>query len=209
MKTKRKFRFFYNYEREEAWLDEMARKGWKFIGRSLFGLYRFEETPPQDLNFRIDYRYIPGQTELLKYLQLFQDSGWQHVYGDNSGFGCDAGCKYFVSTSADASEDIFSDASSKAQRYRRQCKYHGFVILITMFLLSYGFSEEFTLLVTNPLALFFGPAPNLTMLTVRIFYSLLFLSLLVTLVHSLYYAIRSFLSWRQLNKEAHPFNQQD
>ncbi len=48
------------------------------------------------------------------YLTLFSDSGWQLLTGSQKG-----GVQYFVSFNAEPNADIFSDAPSKAQRYRR------------------------------------------------------------------------------------------
>lgn len=45
---------------------------------------------------------------------LFEDSGWKHIYGDK-----DSGKQYFERAKADASEEIFSDSLSKAERNRR------------------------------------------------------------------------------------------
>lgn len=108
----RKFNWFFNFEKEEAWLKEKANEGWFLIGTS-FG-YEFAPGQPQDFTYRIDYRTFKSKTDFQDYVSLFEDSGWHHVAGSRW-----SGTQYFVRTRPDVSDDIFSDDASKAARYRR------------------------------------------------------------------------------------------
>lgn len=55
---KRVFKFYTNYEKEEAWLNEMAASGWHCIDY-LFGRYMFEKGEPGAYIYRIQPLYSP------------------------------------------------------------------------------------------------------------------------------------------------------
>jgi hypothetical protein len=190
----KKFRVFFSFEKEEAWLNEMALKGWKFIGRSLVGIgYQFEKIESQALNIRIDYRNFAFTSEYLKYLQLFADSGWQHIYGSNYGN------KYFITTREDATEDLFSDHASKVGRYRRLCRASVILFLVILpFVISlYGdfitrwLTYLHMLLQVPGLWGYFGP----------VLYCLLSLTDLAFLCFFLHFAIRAYLAGKQVHRK--------
>jgi hypothetical protein len=109
----RKFRFFADFNKEEQYLNEMARQGWRFVKNFFF--YHFKSAEPFDANYRVDFRLFKNKRQYAEYLTLFDDSGWEHIYG-----GYFLGNHYFLpKESANPTEDIFSDAQSKANRYRR------------------------------------------------------------------------------------------
>ena len=58
---------------------------------SAFGRYHFIDEAPQDLNYRVDYRFFKNQKDLDNYIALFEDAGWQHVWGTTS-----SGGQYFL-----------------------------------------------------------------------------------------------------------------
>ncbi|WP_430536424.1 DUF2812 domain-containing protein [Listeria rocourtiae] len=66
-----------NVEKEEAFLEEMASKGWFFSKYALLR-YHFEQAEPADYTYCIDYKEDTGDEE--EYLTLFDDAGWEHVY---------------------------------------------------------------------------------------------------------------------------------
>ena len=108
----KKFKLFLNYEKEERWLADMASQGYhlKEVG---FG-YSFESAPPEQVVIKIDYRRFKKEQDFLDYLALFEDSGWQHISGTKN-----IGFQYFKKTNSDSTEDIFSDTTSRAGRYKR------------------------------------------------------------------------------------------
>jgi len=111
----KKLRLFIDYEKEEKWLLAMAQKGWA-LESALF-TYTFRKTTPQDTSIRVDFRLFKHKKDYLDYIALFEDSGWQHITGYMS-----IGIHYFKKTRDQANEDIFSDAASKAERYKRASK---------------------------------------------------------------------------------------
>ncbi len=118
----RKLRFFVNFDKEEAWLNRMAAAG--SLLTKARAVYTFVPVTPKSVVVRIDYRPAMSRLDFDDYLKLFEDFGWRHVCGSRSG-----GPQYFASFSQDANADIFSDQSSKAQRYRRSIAYHAAVLV--------------------------------------------------------------------------------
>lgn len=108
----KKLRLFIDYEKEEKWLHAMAQKGWAL--KSALFTYTFRKTPPEDTSIRVDFRLFKHNKDYTDYIALFEDSGWQHIAGYKS-----IGIHYFKKTREQANEDIFSDAASKAGRYKR------------------------------------------------------------------------------------------
>lgn len=108
----RQYRLFLNFDREEQWLNGMARQGYRLEGKS-FG-YRFRRAAPEDANIRIDYRRFRRQSDFEDYRAIFEDSGWEHLAGTKG-----SGHQYFRQKEEGPADDIFSDADSKAARYLR------------------------------------------------------------------------------------------
>lgn len=111
----RKFKFYIDFEKEEYWLNEMAKQGWELTGIS-FG-YKFVEREKDDINIRIDHRNFKRNSEYQDYIALFSDSGWEHIAGTKT-----SGKQYFKRTDQKADEDIFSDIHSKCERYQSLSK---------------------------------------------------------------------------------------
>lgn len=108
----KKFKFFIDYDREEKWLNEMAKKGYMLEDVSCG--YKFSLSNPENATIRIDYRIFKNENDFLDYCTLFEDSGWRHIAGTKY-----SGTQYFKKISEDSDDDIFSDAISKAGRYKR------------------------------------------------------------------------------------------
>ena len=108
----RRFNFFTRFEKEEKWLESMARSGYQLHSAG-FG-YQFHPIPPQEVTIRIDYRQFNNKQAFMEYRTLFEDSGWKHLAGTKY-----SGTQYFQKVNPHSTDDIFSDASSRAGRYKR------------------------------------------------------------------------------------------
>ncbi len=111
-----KLKFFIDFEKEEQWLNEMARGGFQLKDVS-FG-YSFQSSDPEDSQFRIDHRVFNNKPEFISYCTLFEDSGWKHIAGSQN-----SGAQYFKRLSESSNVDIFSDELSKAERYKRVSRF--------------------------------------------------------------------------------------
>lgn len=118
MQTKKEFKWFtiFEYEKEQDYLREMHKSGWKFVRVTGLGLYHFEDCAPQDVVYQLDYNE-EGLAHKDEYLKMFEDCGWEYLQ-DYFGYS------YFrkaVSEGAEA-EEIFCDEESKFQMMQRVIK---------------------------------------------------------------------------------------
>ena len=109
MKTKKQFKYFsiFNYEKEQEYLSEMHRNGWKFLRVTGIGVFHFEECEPADVVYQLDYNK-EGHSHKAEYVQMFHDCGWEYIqdYADFS---------YFRKNVSDmhGDEEIFCDDASR------------------------------------------------------------------------------------------------
>lgn len=131
----KKFKIIPDFVNEEKFLNEMALQGYYLEKYNSLGVYTFREEEPQSLCYRIDYRTFSSKKQFEDYCALFEDAGWEHVYGTRH-----SGSQYFLPIPGRAqTDDIFSDKESKAGRYKRyssQC-FASLMLMITwLFILN-------------------------------------------------------------------------
>lgn len=129
METKKQFKWFtiFEYEKEQDYLRNMHKSGWKFIKVKGFGIYHFEKCVPQDVVYQLDYNK-DGLNHKDEYLKMFDDCGWEYLQEY-------AGYSYFrkaVSESGEA-EEIFCDEESRLQMMNRVIKGRGLLLLVMFF----------------------------------------------------------------------------
>jgi len=108
----REFKLFTDIDKEETWLTEMAQKGYELESVS-FG-HKFRSINPEATTYRIDYRTFKKKGDFIDYCLLFEDTGWKHIVGTKHSYA-----QYFKKIDENAQDDIFSDAVSKAGKYKR------------------------------------------------------------------------------------------
>ncbi|RUS47637.1 DUF2812 domain-containing protein [Cohnella sp. AR92] len=109
----KKYKHFTNFDKEEKWLNDMAKQGYRFVAKRSF-CYEFAADAPDNAIIKVDYRTFKKKEDFEEYLFLFEDSGWTHLSGSKS-----SGYQYFRKADPRGSDDIFSDIDSKAGRYKR------------------------------------------------------------------------------------------
>ena len=112
---KTEFRFFTipEWEKEQEYLRQRHREGWKFTGVSFIGLYHFVRAEPEDVVYQLDYNQ-EGVAHREEYVRMFQDCGWEYLQ-DYVGYS-------YFRKSADrmgAEEGIFCDAQSRLEMMER------------------------------------------------------------------------------------------
>lgn len=80
METKKAVKFFsvVDWEKEQNYLREMHRQGWKFVRLTALGVYHFEKCEPEDVIYQLDYN-ADGLAHKEEYVQLFADCGWEYL----------------------------------------------------------------------------------------------------------------------------------
>ena len=115
-KKERKWFTIMEHEKEQEYLREMHRHGWKFLLVTGLGVYHFEECEPEDVVYQLDYNQ-EGLAHKQEYIQMFEDCGWEYL---QEFFGY----SYFRKPAAQMKEDegIFCDDSSRLEMMQRVFK---------------------------------------------------------------------------------------
>ena len=129
METKKQFKWYtiFEYEKEQDYLRNMHRSGWKFVKVKGLGVYSFEKCVPQDVVYQLDYNK-EGLSHKDEYLKMFDDCGWEYIqnYGGYSYF------RKAVATDG-AAEEIFCDEESRLEMMRRVLKGRMLPLLLIFF----------------------------------------------------------------------------
>lgn len=113
MADKKEFHFFVlpEYEEEEKYLCDMAKKGYLFEKVTLPGVYHFKKSEPTNMIYRIDFN--PQKKENREsYLQMFKDYGWEYIQDLNE-------FSYFCKLDDGTDDDIFNDNESRIEMLER------------------------------------------------------------------------------------------
>lgn len=129
METKKQFKWFtiFEYEKEQDYLRQMHKDGWKFVQVKGFGMYHFEKCQPKDVVYQLDYNK-EGLEHKEEYLQMFADCGWEYIQDY-------AGYSYFCKEVSEAgvADEIFCDEDSKLQMMERVLKGRMLPLLVLFF----------------------------------------------------------------------------
>jgi Protein of unknown function (DUF2812) len=123
--TKRVWRWLLPWadEKEERWLADQARAGWRLTEVRCFGGYTFERAAPAEVAYRLDVApsKLHGRSE---YFDLFRDAGWQHL-------GHRGLWQFFAKEVTDGRPpEIYSDNRSKIGKYRRILAFLGMMMAV-------------------------------------------------------------------------------
>ncbi len=127
----KKYKYFINIEKEEKWINSQIEKGYRLEKVSFFSGYTFRTVSEDDAvgngigTVKIDFRHFKNEDEKNEYLTFFEDCGWRKIISLS---GMTGEVFYFEKVKAEASDDIFSDNESRAERYKRVLYDLGFVI---------------------------------------------------------------------------------
>lgn len=103
---------YWDYEKEEAWLNEMSAKGFVLTDYS-WCRYVFEEGNRNEYTYRLELlEYLPTHPESIAYLRFLEESGVEFVSSYMRWV-------YLRKKTADGSFDLYSDGASKIKHYQR------------------------------------------------------------------------------------------
>ena len=129
MEIKKQFKWFtiFEYEKEQDYLRQMHKSGWKFVKVMGLGMYHFEKCSPQDLVYQLDYNK-EGLAHKEEYLKMFYDCGWEYIQDY-------AGYSYFRKAVAEdgVAEEIFCDEESRLRMMQRVIKGRMLPLLVVFF----------------------------------------------------------------------------
>jgi hypothetical protein len=120
-KTKFKWFWAWDDEKEEQWLEAMSEEGWHLENPGLPCVYHFRKGEPREYSYRLDFR-TGSSKSLLDYLQICRDAGWEMIGRMSSWYYFRKECR------GGEKPEFFSDTDSKVQKYRR------LLVLLVIFL---------------------------------------------------------------------------
>lgn len=119
-----------HFEKEEIYLEQMAKKGWHFTKFEKLH-YHFESGEPEDVTYQIDY-HSTVEGDKGDYIQLFEDSGWTSVFAYPTFDG--EWCYFKRQTPSSRLTKIYSDNDSKIDLFKKIRKIWGTFGLIMGFI---------------------------------------------------------------------------
>lgn len=117
------------WQKEQNYLQQKHKNGWKFIKLNFIGIYHFEKCEPEDVIYQLDYNpeSIKHKDE---YIQLFNDCGWEYIQ-DYVGYS------YFrkPASQMNGNEEIFCDDFSRFDMMKRVFNGRIIPLIIIFFLI--------------------------------------------------------------------------
>ncbi|MFJ8234171.1 DUF2812 domain-containing protein [Ureibacillus sp. NPDC094379] len=122
----KKFKMFFDIEKEEHWLNEQLQKGYRCTNISGLGIYTFEKTDKRYV-MRLDYQDYLSKKKHNDYKGIYEDFGWNYIKGTWLG-----GIQYWQKEDDDQNE-IFSDRQSRSNYYKRLMGYSSGLALLFLY----------------------------------------------------------------------------
>ena len=143
-----KFYMPWNFEKEQAWLEEQAREGWKLVKHGFH--YTFEKSAPEEVVIRSDYISLATDKKKQEYISLFEESGWEFI-------GATTGWYYFRIPADQYDTDIYSDPQSRIEQLKRlnQDALGVFFLYFILFAVVMDYETWFDLIVFIPMLAMF------------------------------------------------------
>ncbi len=121
-----KRRWYYNFEKEENWLNEMAEKGLNLVKYS-FLKYTFEEGEKDQYIYRIQYVGYKNEEEADDYFQFMAENDVELITYEQ-------GWAIFRREKTKGPFHIFTDRSSKLKHYKTIVKTFAILAAVNLFL---------------------------------------------------------------------------
>jgi hypothetical protein len=133
MKVIRKMFWSLDNDKEIAFLQDWAKKGFRLVSVSL-GKYSFESIPSTQLIYQMDFRGFDQVIDKEEYKQLFIDDGWEVIESDT-------GWYYFCkSDTGNENLSIFNNNESLLRSLKNKLR----------FLMLTGFQSYIAMIVLLP-----------------------------------------------------------
>ena len=116
---------FWDYEKEEKWLNEMSAKGMALSDVS-WCRYVFTDSPNNEYVYRIELlENLPAHPESMAYIKFLEDSGVEYVASSLRWI-------YLRKKSSEGPFDIYSDIDSKIRHFKRISIYWGSLMFMEL-----------------------------------------------------------------------------
>ena len=120
---------FADMEREEAWINEMAQKGFNFMDNFLWR-YTFSDGKPNEYIYRIELmKNSINHPESRQYIDFMKETGVECISTTGR-------WAYFRKKANEGPFDLYSDLEEKIQHYKRNINYVLFILLLNLTVLA-------------------------------------------------------------------------
>lgn len=124
-RTIRKWFWVWEFDEEEKWLNDMARRGWALESVG-FAKYIFVESEPDEYTVRIEMLdHSPASSEGQDYIDFIEETGAEYI-------GNVIKWVYFRKKQADGQFDLYSDIDSRVKHLDRIMKMLGVIALCNL-----------------------------------------------------------------------------
>ncbi|WCN39167.1 DUF2812 domain-containing protein [Aneurinibacillus uraniidurans] len=144
----KKFKWFVDIRKEEAWLNEQLKKGYELVKVSSLGYYQFQKTTDTNQVIKLDCQKHWTKEKLETYIDLYEEFGWKHVAGSRF-----SSVHYWIKEQ-DGHDELFSDSPSAGAMLHRMASYYFMMFAALLILIP---SEGGKLLYLNPKAAYLTP----------------------------------------------------
>ena len=121
----RKWFWVWEFDQEEKWLNDMAKRGWALDGVG-FAKYDFIACEPGEYAVRLEVlEHQPASSEGQDYIDFVEETGAEYI-------GNYMRWVYFRKKAADGQFDLFSDIDSRVKHMDRITKMAGGFALINL-----------------------------------------------------------------------------
>jgi hypothetical protein len=118
----RKWFWVWEFDEEEKWLNDMAKRGW-VLDSVGFAKYTFTESVPGEYAVRLEMLgHTPASSEGQDYIDFIEETGAEYL-------GNVMQWIYFRKKTADGPFDLFSDVDSRIRHLERITKPLGIIAL--------------------------------------------------------------------------------
>lgn len=130
-------KWFIDWEKEEAWINELASKGLALTSIG-FCRFEFEECSPGDYIYRCELlENLPSHPESERYIRFVEETGCEHI-------ATWMRWVYFRKKTADGAFELFSDHTSKIKHLKRILLLLGIIGGMNLFMGTYNLFLAFT-----------------------------------------------------------------
>lgn len=127
-----KYRLLADPLKEEKWINDIQKQGYKLKSLSLDFVYSFDKTD-RDYITRLDYQDHMSKAKFDEYVSIHEEFGWEHIRGGRFGMTTQIWSKI-----PDGNDEIYSDKESKIGFYKRYANMTaGFAVLCIIYMMLF------------------------------------------------------------------------
>ncbi len=125
-----KFRLYYDKDKEEIWLNEMASQGWAMV-KFFCGFYWFESCSRGEYIYQIDLFTEPkSNMTQSEYIELVKETGAEYM-------GRWFWWRFFRRRSELGEFKLYTDSASQLEQYQRMFRFFRNILIAEMMILCY------------------------------------------------------------------------